>query len=100
MLTDESLLVKHNTRLSCHLGDTTVLLNGIDCTGLDADEVGNFMPGIDVAFQFTNSEGAFPIHSLLKLSLMSHSSRNKIPNKTQRNAHGTSHHEPTIPSSR
>lgn len=70
MLTDESLLVKHNTRLSCHLDDATVLLSGIDCTGLDADEVENFMPGIDVAFQFNNSEGAFPIHSLPKLSLM------------------------------
>jgi hypothetical protein len=39
------------------VGDNIVTLKGIDCTGLDTDEQGNVMPGIDVAFQFTSSEG-------------------------------------------
>jgi hypothetical protein len=57
LVTDEFFAVKHDTRLNYYLGDNIVTLKGIDCTGLDTDEQGNVMLGIDVAFQFTSSEG-------------------------------------------
>lgn len=59
LVTDGFFAVKHDTRLNYHVGDNIVTLKGIDCTGLEDDEQGNVMPGIDVAFQFTNSEGIF-----------------------------------------
>jgi hypothetical protein len=57
LVTDGFFAVKHDTRLNYHMGENIVTLRGIDCTGLGADEQGNVMLGIDVAFQFTSSEG-------------------------------------------
>lgn len=50
-------------------GDETVLLQGIDCTGLSADEHTNIITSIDVKFQFTTSEGSFSTSYLSRITL-------------------------------
>jgi hypothetical protein len=60
--------VKHKTKVTYNTNDSTVLLQGIDCLGVRADEQKNLISGIDVKFRFTTSEGSFslltPIPSL------------------------------------
>lgn len=51
--------MKRKTRVAYKTGDETVLLQGIDCTGLSADEHTNIITSIDVEFRFTISEGSF-----------------------------------------
>ncbi len=51
-------IVKHETKVTCNMNDSTVLLQGIDCNGLSADEQKNLISGIDVKLRFTTSEGS------------------------------------------
>jgi hypothetical protein len=61
--------VKHKTRVADKTGDETVLLQGIDCTGLSADEHTKTITGIDVKFRFTTSEGSFSTSYLSRITL-------------------------------
>ena len=95
--------MKHETRVAYKTGDETVLLQGIDCTGLSADEHTNIITGIDVKFRFTISEGSFsiflpqPYHAAEEKPMADiFSSRRALPKENQRNAHRAFRHQPTI----
>jgi hypothetical protein len=56
--------VKYETKVTCNMDDSTVLLQGINCHGLSADEQKHLASGIDVKFRFTISEGSYSPQSI------------------------------------
>jgi hypothetical protein len=53
------MTVKHNARVKYDPDETTMLLQGINCTVLGADEQVHSVNGVDVTFQFTISKAFF-----------------------------------------
>ena len=94
--------VKHKTKVTCNTDDSTVLLQGIDCHGLSADEQKDLMSGIDVKLRFTTSEGSYSPQSITinKGNIADfYSSGRKIPEEGRRNAYGALCYEPPVSAS-
>jgi hypothetical protein len=94
--------VKHETKVTCNMDNSTVLLQGINCDGLSADEQKNLASGIDVKFRFTASEGSYSPQSITINSgniTNFYSSGRKIPEEGRRNENGALYYEPPVSTS-
>ena len=84
------------------MDDSTVLLQGINCHGLSADEQKHLMSGINVKFRFITSEGSCSPQSIATNSgniANFYSSGRKIPEEGRRNANGALCYEPPVSAS-